>query len=195
GELERLLAAGNFEVTPLPDAFDYVYEREALSTLAGKVFHGKRGHIAAFSAKYAWEYERIDDANTPEVLQAAAQWCSEHGCCQDDSLTAENCAIVEAMMNRDALNIKGGLLRVDGKVIAFTFASPITDEVADIHVEKALSDYADAYAVINREFAARELSAYRYINRENDLGVEGLRKAKRSYHPAFMVEKYLCVEK
>ena len=137
---------------------------------------------------------RITDANCADVVAMAREWCRLKGNCAEKSLQSENCAIREVLAHREELSVTGGLIRVDGKVVAFTFASPINDQVVDIHVEKALPDYAGAYTVINREFAARELSGYRYINRENDMGIEGLRKAKESYNPAILLEKFICVE-
>ena len=91
------------------------------------------------------------------------------------------------------MGIVGGLIRVDEKAVAFTFGSPLCADTFDTLVEKALPQYAGAYAVINREFAARALGDYIYVNRENDVGSEGLRRAKRSYHPVMMVKKTLCV--
>ena len=186
---------GEFTAEPMRDEFDYLYAAEDLANLQGKKYHGKRNHINSFSEQYAWSYESITDSNTPDVLEMAREWCRQKGNCQDESLRSEKCAIREALAHRQALSLTGGLIRVDGKVVAFTFASPISSEVVDIHVEKALPDYAAAYAVINREFAARELGRYRYINRENDMGIEGLRRAKNSYQPALLLEKYLCTEK
>ena len=186
---------GEFTAEPMRDEFDYLYAAEDLANLQGKKYHGKRNHINSFSEQYDWSYESITDSNTPDVLEMAREWCRQKGNCQDESLRSEKCAIREALAHRQALSLTGGLIRVDGKVVAFTFASPISSEVVDIHVEKALPDYAAAYAVINREFAARELGGYRYINRENDMGIEGLRRAKNSYQPALLLEKYLCTEK
>ena len=126
------------------------------------------------------------------------EWCRLRGNCEDPGLRNENCAIREALRNREALSLKGGLIRVGGdggKVVAMTMGSPISDEVFDIHVEKALPDYATAYSVINREFAAHEIAGkYALINRENDLGIEGLRRAKKSYQPVRILEKYLAAE-
>lgn len=186
---------GGFDVKPMREEFDYLYAVEDLATLQGKKYHGKRNHINSFSEQYAWSYEAITDGNTPDVLEMAQEWCRQKGNCQDESLRSEKCAIREALAHRTELSLTGGLIRVEGRVVAFTFASPINGEVVDIHVEKALPDYAAAYAVINREFAARELSGYRYINRENDMGIEGLRRAKKSYQPAILLEKFLCTEK
>lgn len=190
---------GVFEWEPSPNDFDYLYHTEDLANLSGKKYHGKRNHIAAFSASYDWRYEPITDQNTGEVVEMTREWCRARGNCEDPGLQNENCAIREALQNREALSLKGGLIRVGGdggKVVAMTMGSPINDEVFDIHVEKALPDYATAYSVINREFAAHELlGKYAWINRENDLGLEGLRRAKKSYHPAEILEKYLGTER
>lgn len=192
-QLEALFP-GQFTFTPSRSDFDYIYNTSDLAQLTGKKYHGKRNHINSFSAKYDWQYERITDENCADVVAMAREWCRLKGNCAEKSLQSENCAIREVLAHREELSVTGGLIRVDGKVVAFTFASPINDQVVDIHVEKALPDYAGAYTVINREFAARELSGYRYINRENDMGIEGLRKAKESYNPAILLEKFICVE-
>lgn len=185
---------GRFSYEASPGDFDYLYRQSDLADLAGKKYHGKRNHIAGFSKAYSWTYEPIDGTNAREAADMATEWCKGKGNCADKGLLSENCAIREALNHRQELSLTGGLLRVDGKVVAFTLGSPIHDGVFDIHVEKALPEYKGAYAVINREFATRALSAYPLINRENDLNIEGLRKAKLSYYPAVLLEKYMCTE-
>lgn len=189
---------GVFAWQPSPNDFDYLYNTQDLVDLSGKKYHAKRNHIAAFSAAYDWRYEPITEQNTEEVIAMTKEWCRLRGNCEDPGLRNENCAIREALRNREALSLKGGLIRVGGdggKVVAMTMGSPISDEVFDIHVEKALPDYATAYSVINREFAAHEIAGkYALINRENDLGIEGLRRAKKSYQPVRILEKYLATE-
>ncbi len=190
---------GVFEWEPSRNDFDYLYNTEDLVNLSGKKYHGKRNHIAAFSAAYDWQYEPITDGNTDEVIAMTREWCKERGNCEDPGLQNERCAIREALRHREALSIQGGLIRVGGdggKVVAMTMGSPINSEVFDIHVEKALPAYATAYSVINREFAAHAvLGNYALINRENDLGIEGLRRAKKSYNPVLVLEKYLGTER
>lgn len=190
---------GVFDWQPSENDFDYLYNTEDLVNLAGKKYHGKRNHIAAFSAANEWRYEPVTNENAGEVMEMVREWCRERGNCSDPGLKSERCAVKESLGNRDALSLKGGLIRVGGdggKVVAMTLGSPISDEVFDVHVEKALPDYGTAYAVINREFAAHEiLGRYSLINRENDLGIEGLRRAKKSYQPVRILEKYLGTEK
>ena len=190
----QALYPGRFRVEPARDDFDYIYNVSDLAALAGKKYHGKRNHIHAFSAQYDWSYEPLSDGNSADVVEMAREWCRLKGNCREKSLQSEKCAIREAIAHRQELSLIGGLIRVSGKTVAFTLASPINSQTIDIHVEKALPDYATAYTVINREFAARELSGYRYINRENDMGIEGLRRAKESYRPAILLEKYLLTE-
>lgn len=171
--------------------YDYIYRTEDLANLIGNAYHGKKNHINAFSRKHAWQYEPLTDDNVEEVEALSAEWCREKGNCQDDSLASERCAIRRLLKYREMLSVVGGLIRVDGKAVAFTLGSPINESVFDVHVEKALPAYAGAYAVINREFA-KTLKNYRYLNRENDMGIEGLRRAKASYRPEILLKKYTC---
>ena len=124
------------------------------------------------------------------MVALSRAWCEEKGGC-DHSLADEACAIRRVLREPDTFSLRGGMVRVEGRPVAFTLGSPISDSVFDIHVEKALSAFSGAYAVINREFAAT-LTAYEFLNRENDMGIEGLRRAKRSYRPVEIVKKYYC---
>ena len=101
------------------------------------------------------------------------------------------CGVETILDYLELLGVRGGAVYVGENVVAFTLGSKISGEILDIHIEKALNDYAEAYTVINREFA-RTLTEYKYINREDDMGLEGLRKAKLSYKPAILLKKYAC---
>lgn len=171
--------------------FDYVYETQALATLQGNTYHSKKNHISAFTRQHNWRYEPLTDMNAADALAVSSQWCQEKGSCADAGLSSEKCAIRRLLEYRETLSVSGGLVYVDDKPVAFTLGSPINNDVFDVHVEKALSAYAGAYAVINREFA-KTLTAYRYLNRENDMGIPGLRRAKQSYRPAILLKKYTC---
>ncbi len=170
---------------------DYLYRTTDLATLPGRAYHSKKSHVAAFSRQFEWVYEPLCADNAAEAVTLTKQWCAERGACRDDSLAAEQCAVRELLGDIGRFGIVGGLLRVNGQAVAYTFGSPINERVFDVQVEKALSAYPGAYAVINREFAAR-MTDYAYLNRENDMGIEGLRRAKRSYHPSVFLKKYVC---
>ena len=109
----------------------------------------------------------------------------------DKGVEVENASMKLLLPKMKKLGIKGGLIRVDGKVVAFTFGSPINDRVFDVQVEKALPEFRTAYSLINREFIANELSSFEYVNREDDLGLQGLRQAKLSYQPEILLKKFV----
>ena len=148
---------GVFEWEPSPNDFDYLYHTEDLANLSGKKYHGKRNHIAAFSASYDWRYEPITDQNTGEGGRDDPGMVPRAGELRGSRPAERELRHPGGAAKPEALSLKGGLIRVGGKVVAMTMGSPINDEVFDIHVEKALPDYATAYSVINREFAAHEL--------------------------------------
>lgn len=181
------------------DEFDYVYLSENLINLRGKKFHAKRNHISRFMRNYPeWKYEDIDASNAVECINAASGWLEKAlpDAADDEKaeLCLENSAIALALKYREELGIIGGLLRVDGNVIAMTLGEPINQRVFVTHFEKADTDYEGAYAVINNQFAANRLAEYEYINREEDMGIEGLRKAKLSYYPDILLDKYLVTD-
>ena len=177
------------------DAFDYIYLQENLATLQGKKYHSKRNHISAFSKQYNWHYEKITAENLEKVRLCAEEWYKSNSDRLNKYMLCEKQGIELILSNMDRLNVTGGAILVDERVVAFTLGSPISRNVFDIHIEKALPEFATAYTVINREFAARELENYKYINREDDMGLEGLRKAKLSYKPEILLKKYFCTPK
>ncbi len=182
----------DYEIVPTPDSFDYIYLREELATLSGKKFHSKRNHISAFSKKYAWHYEKITQSNKAAVLLCAEEWYAANSDRLDKYMLCEKRGIELLLENPDTLRVRGGAIVVDGRVVAFTLGTPINSTVFDTHIEKALPDFAEGYTVINREFALNELADFKYINREDDMGLEGLRRAKLSYRPKIILEKYYC---
>lgn len=180
-----------YEMFENRDAADYIYFSENLAELQGKKYHSKRNHINAFSKKYDWSYEEINSGNIQKIKTCADIWYKENSDKADKYLLAEKKGIDIILDNMDTLGVKVGAITVNNSVVAFSLGSPINDDVFDIHIEKALKDYAEGYTVINREFAKR-LTDFKYINREDDMGLEGLRKAKLSYKPEIILKKYFC---
>ena len=181
---------GKFQIAYNRDAADYVYESEKLITLSGKKLHGKRNHINKFKELYPdWTYEPITKENTAECIEMAQNWRVQNGCDENEEKSAEFCVTLNALKMREALELRGGLLRADGRVVAFTLGEPGGEDIFVVHIEKAYPDVPGAYPMINQQFVEHECAAYRYINREEDTGAEGLRKAKLSYYPVMMLEK------
>lgn len=185
----KALFPGRVHAEEVRDDFDYLYRTEDLANLPGKAYHGKKNHISAFSRAHEWTYEPLSAENVDDMVRLSREWCEEKGGCTG-SLNDEQCAIRRVLREPERFSLSGGLIRVEGRAVAFTLGSPINERVFDIHIEKALSAFSGAYAVINREFA-KTLTAYEYLNRENDMGIPGLRRAKESYRPAILLKKYL----
>ncbi len=195
-EIEEI-SPETFHFKELRDSADYVYLAEKMISLAGKKLHSKRNFINRFKTNYEgrWVFEDITQQNIEQVLEYHEEWCHANGCADDDSFLGETCAIRRALSHFDELRLKGGLLKIDGKVIAYTFGAQSTDDMFVIQIEKADGSIAGAYQMINNEFAKKYCNEVLYINREEDLGLEGLRKAKLSYYPEMINMKYMAVLK
>ena len=191
-DLEAILPE-QFTFTEDRDYADYIYLRSDLSTLKGKKFQAKRNHINRFRNTYPdYEYTPITPDRIQECLDLEAEWCKVNNCDQQEGTGNERRALIYALHNFEALGLTGGILHVNAKIVAFTFGMPINHETFGVHVEKADTSIEGAYAMINYEFANRIPEQYIYINREEDLGIEGLRKAKLSYQPVTILEKYMA---
>ncbi len=171
------------------DYFDYVYLRENLATLKGRKFHSKKNHVNSFCKKYNYTYEELGEENLQECLAFSHSW---HMMVESNQrLEAERQVIDKAFKKFFALGLSGAVLRVDGRIVAYALGEPMADgETYCVHFEKASPDCPTAYAAVNKLFAEKSLGKYKYINREDDAGIEGLRKAKTSYQPEFLVKKY-----
>lgn len=189
-ELLNLWYPGEFEIEYDRDSADYVYETEKLITLAGKKLHGKRNHINKFKKSNTdWRYEPITKENVEDCFQMALKWRNINQCEWDVEKRDEMCVTLNALRLLEELKLTGGLIRLEGDVIAFAVGEPLNPDTFVVHIEKAFADIQGAYPMINQQFAANAAKDYLYINREEDTGSEGLRKAKLSYRPVFLVDK------
>jgi hypothetical protein len=169
---------------------DYVYLVQDLIELKGRKYHRKRNHIKQFKEKYSHQYIPLTPEWVPQCLQLQTEWCDLRDCEASPGLHNESLAIKEAFTHLEKLEVKGGAILINGKVEAFTLGDPLNPETIVIHIEKANPAYEGLYPTINQAFLEHEGSGYTYVNREQDLGEEGLRKAKESYFPHHMVNKY-----
>ena len=179
-----------YDIIPSRDSFDYIYRQSDLANLEGKKYHSKRNHISAFSKKYDWHYEEINSTNLDKIIACAESWYSENAERLDEFALAEKKGLESVLENLELFSVTGGAIFIEDKAVAFTLGTPINNKVFDIFAEKALPEFATAYTVINNCFA-KELGDFKYINREDDMGLEGLRRAKLSYRPAVLLEKYI----
>ena len=187
---------GRFQIEYERDNADYVYESEKLVALPGKKLHGKRNHVNKFKSIYAnrWSYESISKENVEECFQMALRWRNDNGCNEDLEKNAEMCVTLNALRLFEELGLTGGVLRVDGEIVAFTIGEPVCSDTFVVHIEKAYAEIPGAYNMINQQFVEHECMDYTYVNREEDTGAEGLRRAKLSYRPVFLVEKGTVTE-
>lgn len=174
----------NGHVKEVRDDFDYLYDFEALKALKGNKYHKKKNHINKFKSLYSWTYEKLDHSTIPQVRDFCQTWFEG----KDQGLQDEYKAILRVLDHYDDLDCSGGLLKVEGQVIAFTIGEIIHDTLL-IHFEKANTNYQGAYTMIMQQYL-EDHQGLKLINREQDLGIEGLRKSKMSYHPLDFVKKY-----
>lgn len=183
---------GHFEAHANPNYSDYIYSRELLTTLAGKKLQSKRNHANRFEREYPdYEYRPLTPDLVDECWRLEAEWAVSHSD-MNARLDAddEQHSMRRVFKHWDTLHPTGGVLLIGGRLIAFTFGGPINYDTFDVCVEKADLNYEGAYAMINREFVKHLPEQYTLINREEDLGLEGLRRAKQSYHPQILLDKY-----
>ena len=174
------------------DYSDYIYLREKLSTLSGKKLQSKRNHINRFERTYpSWSYEEIDESNVRECLQLEKVWFRQSE--QGQDIVDEKQMVYKALSDYERIGMMGGCIRVEGQIIAFSLGMEVNADTFDVCIEKADTDYDGAFTIINREFARRIPEQYTYVNREEDLGLEGLRKAKLSYKPVEILAKHTVI--
>lgn len=191
----------SFAVKPDRNYYDYIYTRDKLINLSGKKLQNKRNHINKFKSLYPnYEYRVLTPELIPECLRLEEQWrrVSKEFKGKDDadeSLSEEYYSMTRAFDFWEELNLVGGTIFVENKLVAFTFGCPINHNTFDVCVEKADIAYEGAFTIINQEFVKHLPEQFIFINREEDMGNETLRYAKMSYHPDILLEKYVVIEK
>jgi len=190
-QMEELFL-GQFEFVEDRSAADYIYETESLILLSGKKLHQKRNHFNYFKNHYAYEYRTLTQADMEDCLQLYKNWEDEKE--SGNRLAGARQATERLLHHFDSLPVRGGGLFVADKLVAFSIGERVSNDTALIHLEFA-TDLRGAFNVINSEFCAHEWSDCAYINREEDMGIPGLRQAKMAYRPIRLLEKYNAVLK
>jgi len=196
-EMEKAFP-GEFEYTERRNSADYIYSRESLATLAGKKMHQKRNHFNKFIKQYEgrYSYSNMTEEDVCEVLAFQRKWIQMAS--DKDAMNVleyETTAIEKLLSYFEKFSLRGGILRVDGDICAYCVGAKISDNAIDVMVEKGDYAYAGAYQAINKLFAENNCGDVEFINREEDMGIEGLRHAKLSYHPVELLTKYGAIWK
>ena len=179
----------NLTLYPDRDYFDYIYRTEDLADFAGKGYATVRRQVNHFRREYAYSVEAITRENIDEVWEFLVIWCEWRDCDSVPILAYEKEAILFAINNFFAIGLRGWIIRVGETIGAISVVDEVNTDMAVVHFEKALPEtYRDIYKVIMTETAAGLRGRYRFINRECDMGVPGLRESKTRCHPACMVE-------
>jgi len=174
------------------DHFDYVYRVAELIDLRGPKYHDKKNLLQQFRKQYPhYRYHLM----TPEIIERCLAfqhaWCEDRHCEEHDGLLREHCAIRRMLSQFTALRLQGGAIEIDGRIVALTLGEPLNAETFVIHIEKAWGNITGLYQAIHWEFLRHAAPDFPYVNREQDLGIPGLRRAKTSYNPVRMIKKYL----
>jgi hypothetical protein len=172
------------------DNHDYVYRREDLAELPGRHLASKRNQVQQCLRDHDCAYEELTPDMIDDVRQLQDRWCEERNCGKNPGLCDEYNAIQELLDNWEELRVFGGAVRIEGRLEAYTVGESLNPTTAVVHVEKAMTAFDGLYQVINQWFCREALGDFEYVNREQDLGISGIRRAKKSYHPDHMVRKY-----
>ena len=194
-ELESLYP-GRFRFTSYRDSFDYIYTVEELSELRGKKLQAKRNHCNRFCAEHPdWYTQELTADNLPACRKLLDVWYESHP--SSEPLAVEQQAISRALSNYEVLEMDGLLLYDGERLVGVSMGTRMNEAYYDVNFEKAFAEVDGAYAMINREFSrmiVRRYPGVQYLNREDDMGLEGLRKAKESYQPTLLLEKFVADE-
>ena len=192
---------GRFQFEEDRAGFDYIYDIHRLADLPGKKLHAKRNHIRRFDENFPdWTLEDITPANVPQCVELERRWAAirqEQSGEEAETVSEESVAVMEALYHMEALGMEGALIRAEGRPVAFSLGSFITPECFDVNFEKSFGDIQGAYPAINREMARLIRERHpevKWFNREDDMGLEGLRRAKLSYDPDVLLVKYAARE-
>lgn len=189
---ERLIneiQGSDWAVESLRDQYDYVYNTSDLIQLKGRKYHKKKNHINRFQREYVYEYRDMSEDHLKDCMRVLKRWCNWRDCEKNPVMLAEFKAVDECLTSFDALKVKGGVLLVNGQIEAFTVGEMLNQETAVIHIEKADPQIPEAFPMINQQFCEHAWTDVPFINREQDLGNPGLRKAKESYYPVKLIPK------
>ena len=184
---------GCFAFTESEDYADYIYEAEKLATYAGKALHGKKNHCNRFEAEHNWRFEKLTWDLFPACEEMLHTWLEDNAGRLEDSIVYEQEAIRRAFRYYEQLELEGGVLIADGEILGFTFGEMTSSDAFNVHIEKAAADVNGAYPMVCRELVRmllKEHPGLKWINREDDMGLEALRKSKQSYKPAYLLTKY-----
>lgn len=191
-DLQRLgITEEEFEIASDRDQWDYVYRVQDLIELRGNRYHKKRNHLEQFAKQHQFTYRPLTAELAPACIELQDQWCDEKHCDLVATLRSENRAVKESLQQYVPLGITGGCIEVDGRIEAFALGELLNPETVVIHIEKANAAFHGLYQVVNQQYLENSWPHLPYVNREQDMGVTGLRKAKESYHPHHMVEKFV----
>lgn len=170
------------------NSYDYIYDIDSLKTLSGKKLQSKRNHVNKFKQLCPdYKVVEITDDNIDQCIELEKKWLKEH--INTESREVEQKMICSVLKNRKILGLLTLAIEVEGKIVAFSAGSPINRETFGVHIEKADSDINGSFATINKEFCNRIPQNYKYVNREEDMGIDGLRKSKLSYNPHIILPK------
>ena len=174
------------------DNDDYIYEKKSLETLSGKKMQKRRNHFNAFIKEHPdYVYKEIEDEDIDNVLNCLKKWDTDHS--NENSVVSEFIGIVYLLIHRKELNIKTGCIYLNGQLEAFIIGSPLKHKTVQIHVEKANKDIRGLYVAIGKFFLEQNYADYELVNREEDMGLDSLRRAKKMLHPIKMIHKYTIV--